>query len=181
VWHTILRVWFWFHISHHYRHHHHQTFLWNRWKSIIGPHQKRVYSMLPAQQTRLSKDLSGIMKYKTFHTCYIWNVHIAQLVSKFIWIIPLLIKYHPLCTVATIVCVSLFLWTEEEKHPLLTALTLTLSWPAGHIFPTYKESFKVRWGNSIPLFLHAAIYLEVYLFRWTSQNAFSRETAVYKW
>jgi hypothetical protein len=43
---------------------------------------------------------------------------------------------------------------------------LTLSWPAGHKLPTYKESFQVRWGNSIPLFLHAAIYLEVYLFRW---------------
>jgi hypothetical protein len=39
----------------------------------------------------------------------------------------------------------------------------------------------VRCGNSVPLFLHAAIYLEVSLFRWTSQNAFSRETAVYKW
>jgi len=58
---------------------------------------------------------------------------------------------------------------------------LTLSWPAGHIFPTYKESFQDRWDNSIPLFLHAAIYLEVSLFRWTSQNSFSRETALYKW
>ena len=37
---------------------------------------------------------------------------------------------------------------------------LTLSWPAGHIRPAYKESFQVRWDNSIPLFLHAAIYLE---------------------
>jgi len=37
------------------------------------------------------------------------------------------------------------------------------------------------WDNSIPLFLHAAIYLEVSVFRWTSQNAFPRETAVYKW
>jgi hypothetical protein len=26
--------------------------------------------------------------------------------------------------------------------------------------PTYKESFQVRWDHSIPLFLHAAIYLE---------------------
>jgi len=58
---------------------------------------------------------------------------------------------------------------------------LTLSWPAGHICPTYEESFQVRWDNSIPLFLHVAIYLEVSLLRWTSQNAFSRETAVYKW
>jgi hypothetical protein len=59
---------------------------------------------------------------------------------------------------------------------------LTLSWPAGHIRLTYKESFQVRWDNSIPLFLHAAIYLEVSLFRWTSQNALSRETTVlYKW
>jgi hypothetical protein len=58
--------------------------------------------------------------------------------------------------------------------------SLTFSWPAGHILPTYKETFQIRWGNSIPLFLHAAIYLEVYLFSWTSQNTFSRETAVYK-
>jgi hypothetical protein len=58
---------------------------------------------------------------------------------------------------------------------------LTLSWPAGHMCPTYKESFQVRCDNSIPLFLHAAIYLEESLFCWTSQNAFSRETAMYKW
>ena len=51
----------------------------------------------------------------------------------------------------------------------------------GHICPTYKESFQVRWDNGIPLFLHAVIYLEVSLFRWTSQNAFFRVTAVYKW
>jgi len=51
---------------------------------------------------------------------------------------------------------------------------LTLSWPAGHICRTYKESFQVHWDNSIPLFLHAAIYLEVSLFHWTSHNAFSR-------
>jgi len=35
---------------------------------------------------------------------------------------------------------------------------------SGHICPTYKESLQVRWDNSIPLFLHAAIYLEVSLF-----------------
>jgi len=58
---------------------------------------------------------------------------------------------------------------------------LTLSWPAGHICPTYKESFQVCWDNSIPLFFHAAIYLEVSLFHWTSQNVFSCKTAVYKW
>jgi hypothetical protein len=45
-----------------------------------------------------------------------------------------------------------------------------------------KRVFPVRWDNSIPLFLHAAIYLEVSLFRWTSEKRFSRETAVlYKW
>ena len=54
---------------------------------------------------------------------------------------------------------------------LISKTALTLSWPAGHICPTYKESFQVRWGNSIPLFLHAALYLEVPLLRWTSQNA----------
>jgi hypothetical protein len=31
--------------------------------------------------------------------------------------------------------------------------------------PHLKESFQVRWDNSIPLCLHAAIYLEVSLFR----------------
>jgi len=51
----------------------------------------------------------------------------------------------------------------------------------GHISPTYKESFQVCWVNSIPLFLLAAIYLEASVFRWTSQNAFSLETALYKW
>ena len=59
--------------------------------------------------------------------------------------------------------------------------SLTLSWSAGHICPTYKESFQVRWDKNIPLSVHAAIYLEVPLFRWTSQNAFSRETTLYKW
>jgi hypothetical protein len=51
-------------------------------------------------------------------------------------------------------------------------ICLTVSWPAGHTCPTNKEFFQVRWDNSNPLFLHAAIYLEVSLFRWTSQNAF---------
>jgi hypothetical protein len=51
---------------------------------------------------------------------------------------------------------------------------LTLSWPAGHICPTYKEFFQVYWDNSIPLFLHAATYLKVSLFCWTCQNAFLR-------
>jgi len=62
-----------------------------------------------------------------------------------------------------------------------TVCNAVFSWPAGHTGPTYKESFQVRWDNIIPLLLHAAIYLEVSLFRWTSQNAFSRETTVYKW
>jgi hypothetical protein len=57
---------------------------------------------------------------------------------------------------------------------------LILSWPARDVFPLTK-SFQVPCGNSFPLFLRAAIYLEVSLFRWTSQNAFSRETAVYIW
>jgi len=49
--------------------------------------------------------------------------------------------------------------------PLTTVLQnrqLFLPDPVG---PTYKESFQVRWDNSIPLFLHAAIYLEVSLSR----------------
>jgi len=33
------------------------------------------------------------------------------------------------------------------------------------ICPTYKEYFQVHWDNSIPLLLHAAIYLEVSLFQ----------------
>ena len=58
-------------------------------------------------------------------------------------------------------------------NSVINTAVLTLLWPAGYICPTYKGSFQVRWDNSIPLFLHAAIYLEVSLFRWTSQNAFS--------
>jgi hypothetical protein len=64
---------------------------------------------------------------------------------------------------------------------IISIIILTLSWPVGHICPTYKESFQVRCDNSIPLFIYAAIYLEVSLVRWTSQNAFSHETALYKW
>jgi len=52
---------------------------------------------------------------------------------------------------------------------------------SGTYMPHLQRVFQVRWDNSVPLFLHAAIYLEVSLIRWTSQNAFSRETAVYKW
>ena len=63
------------------------------------------------------------------------------------------------------------LWKVGDK---VMVTDLTLSWPEGHICPAYKESFQVHWDNSIPLFLRAAIYLEVSLFRWTSQNAFSR-------
>jgi len=44
-----------------------------------------------------------------------------------------------------------------------------------------QRVFQICWDNSIPLYLHAAICLEVSLLRWTSKNAFSRETAVYKW
>ena len=60
-----------------------------------------------------------------------------------------------------------------------TEIFLTLSWPAGHVCPTYKEPFQVYWDTSIPL-LHAAIYLDLSVLRETSQNALSRETAVYK-
>jgi len=31
-------------------------------------------------------------------------------------------------------------------------IRVNLLWPAGHICPTYKESFQVRWDNSIPFF-----------------------------
>ena len=41
-------------------------------------------------------------------------------------------------------------------------------------YVSHKESFQIRWDNSVPLLLHAAIHLEVSLFSWTSQNAFSR-------
>jgi hypothetical protein len=83
---------------------------------------------------------------------------------------------------------NVYIQNWQHTHPVLYYFTsnfaaqspLTLPWPAGHICPTYKESFQVGWDNSIPLFLHAAIYLEVSLFRWTSQNVFYRETAVYK-
>jgi len=93
--------------------------------------------------------------------------------SKLLYIVILLyeaVRFWRLC-----------LWGDPKCALSLCTYILTLSWAAGHICPTYKESFQVRWDNSIPLFLHAAIYLEVSLIRWTSQNAFSRETAVDKW
>jgi hypothetical protein len=42
---------------------------------------------------------------------------------------------------------------------------------------SHLQLLQVRWDTSIPLLLHAAIYLEVSLLRGTSQNAFSRETS----
>ena len=97
------------------------------------------------------------------------NKQIAQFVR-------LLISILVFCWNERYISVTLMLWLYSR-----TDYALTLLWQAGHISPTYKESFQVRWDNSIPLFLHAAICLEVSLFRWTSQNAFSRETAVCKW
>jgi len=47
-------------------------------------------------------------------------------------------------------------------------------------YMSHKESFQDHWDNCISLFLHAAIYLEVSLFRRTSRNAFSRETVMHK-
>jgi hypothetical protein len=85
------------------------------------------------------------------------------------WIIEHALSCHMVPTLPTFV------------HQITDTEGLTLSWPAGHLCPTYKESFQVHWDNSISLFLHAATYLEVSLFRWTSRNAFPRETAVYKW
>jgi hypothetical protein len=68
------------------------------------------------------------------------------------------------------------------SYAILDFKSLTLSWPAGHTYvPLNKESFQVRWDNSIQHILHAAIYLEVSLFRWTTQNEFSHESAMYKW
>jgi hypothetical protein len=84
-------------------------------------------------------------------------------------------------------CVPLRKWTERNDLKCDDDYTyrknhINLFVTSGtYICPTYKEFFQVRWDNSIPLFLHTAICLEVSLFRWTSQNAFSRETAVYKW
>jgi hypothetical protein len=52
---------------------------------------------------------------------------------------------------------------------------------SGTYMSRLQRVFPVRLDKNITLFLHAAIYLEVSLFRWTSQNAFSRERAVYKW
>jgi len=70
---------------------------------------------------------------------------------------------------------DLMAFSKKVENKL--TFTLTLSWPTGHICSTYKESFQVRWDNNIPVFLHAAFYLEVSLFCSTSQNAFSRKTA----
>ena len=44
-------------------------------------------------------------------------------------------------------------WKEVQSADFIgNCKCLILSWPAGHICPTYKESFQVRWGNSVPLF-----------------------------
>jgi len=93
-----------------------------------------------------------------------------------------LMKLNSICVSShgSHICLYIYKYLTNLNLNVATQMTvpdLPPSWPAGHICPTYKESFQVRWDNSIPLFLHAAIYHEVSLFRWTSQNAFSRETA----
>ena len=45
----------------------------------------------------------------------------------------------------------------SSVSPDILWFQLTLSWPVGHICPTYKESFQVHWNNSVPLFLHATL------------------------
>ena len=79
--------------------------------------------------------------------------------------------YCLFCDVLCIVCVHM---STKQLPP--GGYSIAVKYISYHII-----SYQVRWDNSIPLFLHVAIYLEVSLFRWTSQNAFSRETAVYKW
>jgi len=104
-----------------------------------------------------------------------WQITPIQRHTERLNDIPKPTPLHFLESNICVIFINQILWQNTDS------IVLTLSWPEGHIYPTYKDSFQVRWDNSIPLFLHAAIYLEVSLFRWTSQNAFSRETAVYKW
>ena len=93
-----------------------------------------------------------------------------------------LLMFCVLCSRVDCIDVLCFVFLSWLYWCFMFCVWLTLSRPAGHTCPAYKESFQVRWDNSIPLFLHAAIYLEVSLFRWISQNEFSRETAVlYTW
>jgi len=72
-------------------------------------------------------------------------------------------------------------WYPQGLSRPVMGLLYLVPFVTSATYMSHLQSFQVRWDNSIPLFLHAAIYLEVSLFRWTSQNAFSRETAVYKW
>ena len=69
-------------------------------------------------------------------------------------------------------------WEALPVAYATTSMALGIIWPHK---PRHYAKVGIHWDNSIPLFLHDAIYLEVSLFRWTSRNALSRETAVYKW
>jgi hypothetical protein len=75
-------------------HHHHQTFMRSRWNFIFVPHQKTVYSMKPiCQKTNYLKTYVELSEIKLSMRVRLSNVYLAQLASKIIWIIPLLIKY----------------------------------------------------------------------------------------
>jgi len=44
-----------------------------------------------------------------------------------------------------------------------SSVVLTLLWSAGHIYPTYKESFQVRWDTVIPADLNGLFVSGTYL------------------
>ena len=107
---------------------------------------------------------------------------VGKLLSQRTWkdsFNPLKPELNPICYLLALLGAHPILHVSRIRvNPFLTSGTY-MSHPAGPICHTCKKSLQVRWDNNIPLFLHAAIYLEVSLFRWTSQNAFSHETAVY--
>jgi len=65
-------------------------------------------------------------------------------------------------------------WHRGEKVGYCYPSGLKRLFISGTYTSYLQRVFSIRWDNSIPLFLHAAIYFEVSLFCWTSQNAFSR-------
>jgi len=81
---------------------------------------------------------------------HIWE---KSLYPQFNWYYDPRHQLNYSCSASWMTCLLVSTFMFPTGVCISTRFMLTLSWPAGHICPTYKESFQVRWDKSIQLFL----------------------------
>jgi hypothetical protein len=124
---------------------------------FLSFHQCSILIFQLSAITAISAVMFHYMKYFPLSICATWAHHIPFYLST----------WHGIDLQLQVLPTPGKDSSSGADHIWILACILTLPWPAGHICPTYKESFQVHWDNSIQLFLHAGVYLEVSLFRWT--------------